>query len=69
MKLRASFYHNIIEKKECPSLPSFLYCLLKTMKLLNKSVFYFHCLKSIPNGDLFKEHINLVAFIKLKYML
>ena len=50
--------------KECPSLFSYLYCLLKTMKLLNKCVIcYFHYLKSILNEDSFKEYIDPVILI------
>ena len=38
------------------------------MKLLNKCVIcYFHYLKSILNDDSFKEYINAVILINLKY--
>ena len=53
-------------KKECSSLSSFLFFLLKAMKLSN---YYFHYLKSILNDDSFKEYINPVIFINLKYVL
>ena len=57
-------------KKECPSISSFLYCLLKTIKLFNKYVIcYFHYLKSILNGNSFKENIGPVVFIDSKYIL
>ena len=48
---------------------SFLYCLLKTMKLINKCVIcYFHHPKSVLNDVILKEYINSVIFIKLKYI-
>ena len=55
---------------ECPILSSFLYCVLETMKLLNKCIIcYFHYLKNISNDDSFKEYINPVVFIDLNYMI
>ena len=32
-------------------------------------IWYFHYLKIILNGDFFKEYINPVVFIYLKYIL
>ena len=50
------------------SLFIFLYCVLETIKLLNKCVTcYFHYLKSIQSDDSFKEYINPVVFIDLNY--
>ena len=67
----ASFYLHIIQKRKFPlSLTSFLYFSVEIVKLLNKCVFvYIHYLKSILNDDSFKEYINPVVFINLKYML
>ena len=39
-------------------------------EIINKFVnSYFHSRKSILNDDSFKEYINFVVFINLKYML
>ena len=58
-----------MEKKNIPAFV-FLCCLLKTMKLFNECVIcYFDYLKIILNDDSFKEYINPVVFINLKYML
>ena len=57
-------------RKECFSITLFLYCPLKTIKMFNECVIcYLHYLKSILNGDSFKEYISPVVFINSKYML
>ena len=52
--LAALFCLNIIEKKNCPGLSSFLYCLLKTMKLFNMCYLLLSISKSLVNDDSFK---------------
>ena len=67
MKFQCFIFFDIYNwRKECPSLSSFLYCWLKTIKLFNKcAICYFYYTKNILNNYLFKEYINPVVFINL----
>ena len=56
-------------KKDCNSLSSFLYCTLKTMKLLNDCYLLFSLTKKHSDDHLFKEYINPTVINNLQYIL
>ena len=64
----ASFLINIIKKGMSQSLFIFVFS-IGNNEIINCVICYFRYLSSILNDDSFKEYINPVVFINLKFML
>ena len=64
----ASFLINIIEKGMSQSLFIFVFS-IGNNEIINCVICYFGYLSSILNDDSFKEYINPVVFINLKFTL